>query len=219
VIDETVDLGAQVTLQTHIATLVGTDEYWIRTSVPVDELRWLHFPRNRDDQGSAALIRQNLGNGFQGEWSGRVDRLMGDLEPQGRMARVLVSVKDPLRLNSPDGEKQPLLIGAYVNVFVEGQKLEDVIAVPRTALRNDDSVWVMGDDDRLDIREVEVIRRNSDTVLVRSGLEDGERLVLSDLPAPVRGMGLALQSDPAADSGDDELAYRTGEGTEHAQSE
>jgi RND family efflux transporter MFP subunit len=193
VISENIDLGAQVTQQTQLGRLVGTDAYWVQAAVPVDQLRWIRFPNAQGEGGSAAAIRQELGTGVYGEWCGTVVRLLGDLEPQGRMARVLITVPDPLRLESPDDEaKLPLLIDAYVNVTVEGREVEDVIPIPRAAVRENDSLWIINDADELEIRESEVAWRNRTTVLVRSGIEEGERLVLSDLPAPVAGMALTV---------------------------
>ena len=47
VTSENVDLGALVTPQTQLATLVGTDEYWVRVTIPVSQLRWIHIPSQR----------------------------------------------------------------------------------------------------------------------------------------------------------------------------
>jgi len=194
-IDEHVDLGAQVSPQSQLATLVGTDEYWIQAAVPVDQLRWIEFPDETGQGGSRAVIRQELGAGVQSEWTGRVVRLLGDLEPQGRMARVLVSVAHPLRSDLNNGKGLPLLIDAYVTVALAGKPAEDVIALPRSALREGQQVWVMNADDELEIRELEIVWGNQDTVLVRTGIEDGERVVVTDIPAPVAGTALRLLND------------------------
>jgi RND family efflux transporter MFP subunit len=189
VADENIDLGSQVAAQTQLATLVGTDEYWIRAAVPVDQLQWIEFPGKPAVEGSPVDIRQELGTGVQGEWQGQVVRLMSGLEPQGRMAQVLVSVPDPLRPGGSDWHV-PLLIGAYVNVTIQGRVAEDVFTLPRTALRDGQRVWIMNEEAALEIRDVQVVWRNRDSVLVRTGLREGERLVVSELAAPVAGMAL-----------------------------
>lgn len=190
---ENIDLGAQVSVQTHLGTLVGTDQYWVRAAVPVDHLQWVRFPDEKGEGASRATIRQELGAAAQGEWCGMVVQLLGDLEPQGRMARVLIAVPDPLHLDVSNGRSLPLLIDAYVNVTIEGREMADVVAMPRSALREGRLVWIMNSSDALEIREMEILWGNRETVLVRSGLEEGERLVVSDLPAPVAGMALALE--------------------------
>lgn len=190
-----IDLGAQVTPQTQLGMLVGTDRYWVRAAVPVDHLQWVRFPDEKGEGASRATIRQELGTGTQGEWCGIVVQLLGDLEPQGRMARVLISVPDPLHLDDSSGRSLPMLIDAYVNVAIEGREVNDVVALPRTTLREGRQVWIMNSEDKLEIRDVGIVWGNRDTVLVRSGLREGERLVVSDLPAPVEGMALALDED------------------------
>lgn len=195
VVAENVDLGAQVSPSSQLATLVGTDEYWVQAAVPIDQLHWITFPDDDGDGGSDALVKQELGTGVHGEWTGRVVRLLGDLEPRGRMARVLVAVPDPLHIQASDNARLPLLIDAYVNVSLAGKPIQDVVSLPRTALRADRQVWIMNDADELEIRDVEIVWGNQDTVLVRSGVSEGQRVVVTDVPAPVRGMALRLLDD------------------------
>jgi RND family efflux transporter MFP subunit len=199
VTEENVDVGAQVSPQSQLGILVGTDTYWVRASVAVDELHWIRFPSARGEKGSLAFVRQELGNGGKSKCEGRVVRLMGDLEPQGRMARVLIAVEDPLRLKTSEQNGLPLLIGAYVNVSIQGREIEDVISVPRKALRHGDTVWLMNAEGRLEIRHLKIAWRSRSTVLVHSGLEADDRLVVSDLPTPVAGMRLEVRdvSQPA----------------------
>lgn len=191
-VSEGIDLGAQVTPQTQLGKLVGTDAYWVQASVPMDQLRWLRFPKRDGGEGSPATIRQELGYGSAGEWPGHVTRLMADLEPQGRMARVLITVEDPLRGSPETTVDLPLVIGAYVNVAIEGRTLDDVVVLPRTALRDGRHVWLMDEDDALAIRTVSVVWSNRDVAAIGSGLQGGERVVMSDLPAPVEGLALAI---------------------------
>ena len=193
VVDESVDLGSLVTSQTQLATLVGTDEYWVRASIPLEQLRWIHIPAAHDDPGSPASITQRLGAEDSAAWSGCVVRLLGDLEPEGRMARVLISVPDPL---GSLGDDPPLLIGSYVDVLIAGRELADVFPIARDELHDGDTVWIMNAEDQLEIRNVEAAFRGRDRVLVSDGVEEGDRLVVSDLPSPVPGMWLR-QAEPS----------------------
>ena len=200
VTSESVDLGVQVTLQSQLATLVGTDAYWVQAAIPVDQLRWIEFPEEKGGRGSNAVIRQKLGTGTQGEWRGHVVRLLGDLDPRGRMARVLIAVPDPLRVSESAGRGLRMLLDAYVNVEIEGKAVENVIALPRLALREGSRAWVMNDAAQLEIRELEIVWSSQDAILVRAGIEDGERVVTSELSAPVDGMALRLYDDAPASS-------------------
>ena len=190
IVDEDVDVGSLVTPQTPLATLVGTDEYWVQAALPVEQLRWIHAPAAEDDAGSAARVTQRLGTDEAAEWDGRVVRLLGDLEPQGRMARVLISIMNPLGTAGASDGRPPLLIGSYVDVAIAGREIRDVVAVKREELRDGDTVWIMNGKDQLEIRKVELAYRGREQVLVRHGLPAGERLITTDLPSPVPGMSL-----------------------------
>jgi RND family efflux transporter MFP subunit len=181
-----VDVGSQVSTQDALAQLVGTDEYWIQVSLPVERLAWIRIPRTTAEKGAAVTVSYR-GNQRQGA----VVRLLGDLETEGRMARILVSVKDPLGLTAKSRDSvPPLLIGEYVRVDVQGQRLTDVYRIPRSALRDNGTIWILADDDTLTIMPVETVWRDADHVLMKNGIVPGQRLIVSDLSAPVEGLPL-----------------------------
>lgn len=207
VTQESVDVGQLVTPATPLATLVGTDEFWVRVSVPVDKLSSISVPGlGGSKEGSKATIWQEIG-GERVERTGRVIRLMGDLDPVGRMARVLVQIDDPLGLQAPEpskggkGEQDPvaasalpMLLGSYVHVDIEGHSMEEVSELPRSALREGNRVFFF-ENDKLAIREVDVVWRRRQTVLIRGGISANDRVVTSLLPTPVAGMKLRVEAD------------------------
>ncbi len=194
--EEFVDTGQLVTPQTLIATLVGTDVYWVRVSVPLEDLHFITVPGAGDDRGSSARIVCESGNAISVEYDGRVIRLLGDLDPAGRMARVLIEVTDPLGLKTP--RRMPLLLNAYVRAEIQGALLEDVFVLRREALREGNEVWVANGEDRLERRNVKVLWGTQATVAVRGDLETGDRVIVSPLTEAVPGRRLQV----AASTGD-----------------
>ena len=186
---KSVDRGSQVTPQEPLAELVGTDAYRVQASLPVDRLEWIDVPVQTGDHGSKARIIYGRGN----ECSGKVIRLLGDLAAEGRMARILVEVADPLGLNASNRNRTPLLIGEYVRVKIIGRKLDNVFQIPRTALKDNSNIWIVGENQTLEIRKVRPVWRDADVVLLQDGLKPGERLIVSDLPAPVEGMTVRVE--------------------------
>ena len=187
--EEFADVGQMASPQAPIATLVGSDRFWVRVSLPVEDLRWIRFP-GEDSEGSPVRILHDTGDRLPVHREGRVIRLFGDLEPKGRLARVLVSVNDPL--STGEGRSLPLFVGAYVRAEIEGPELADVVELPRHALRDGGDVWIMDGDDRLEIRPVEIAFRGPDTVLVSGGLRAGERIVTSRIATPLPRMALRV---------------------------
>ncbi len=203
--EEAVEVGEVASPQTSLATLIGTDQFWVQVSVPMDDLRVIDIPAAGDGPGSRCTVICTTGNTQSISRPGRVIQLLGDVDPVGRMARILVAVDDPLGLKSD--RSAPLLLGAYVCVEIQGKSMADVCPVPRKVLREGDKIWVMNEQDELEVRSVEIVWRERDVVLVRSGIEAGERIITSQLAAPVPGMKLRLpETLPRASSAPDESA-------------
>jgi RND family efflux transporter MFP subunit len=192
VLNKHVDVGSQVTPQEKLADLVGTDVFWVEVPLPVERLRWIRFPA-AGGSGSTAQVFYR-GDNFR---DGRVIRLLPDLSKEGRMARLLVAVDDPLDLQAEGGRRPVLLIGEYVRVEIEGEQLRDIYRIPRAALHNDSEVWIVDAESRLAIRPVKTVWRDEESVVVQDGFMPGEQLVVSGLAAPVAGMPLRVE-EPAS---------------------
>lgn len=182
-----VDMGSYVGPGTVLATLVGTDAFWIETSVGVDELRWINIPEQQGEPGSPARIYHAAAWGPEAYREGQVIRLLPELD-EGRMARVLVAVTDPLQLDSNAEDEQPLILGSFVRVEILGKQVANVAKIARTAVREGSRVWVMNPDHTLDIRELEIAWTGYDYILASGGLNDGDLLVVSSLTAAAPGM-------------------------------
>lgn len=188
-----VDLGAVVSPQARVAELMGVDRFWVRITLPVRHLGRVDIPGINAEQGARVTVRHRVGT-QRIDREGRVLHLLGDLEPEGRMARLLAVIPDPLGLDGAGGAL-PLLADAFVDVAIQGNTTLPLVEIRRAHLRGGDRVWVLGDDGRLQVREVEVAWRRPETVLIRAGLEDGERLVTSRIGSPVDGMRLRTAGD------------------------
>jgi RND family efflux transporter MFP subunit len=200
VLNKYVDLGSQVTSQERLADLVGTDIFWVQVPLPIERLQWVQIPNGQNETGSRVKIIYREDNVREG----RVIRLLPDLSKEGRMARLLIEVKDPLDLQAK-GEKRPmLLIGEYVRVLIEGEQLHDVYNIPRSALHNDSEVWIADEENRLAIRPVKTIWRDEESVILQDGFKPGERLIVSGLAAPVAGMPLRIEApeEPRQETGE-----------------
>lgn len=195
VLDENVEPGQLVNARSPVATLVCTDVFRVEVSLALDRLHWVTFPNTAEsageegsaEQGSVVRIRRDLGAAQAAQWTGRVDRLLGDVTENGRMARLLVLVPNPL--GHAPGDAQ-LLLGEYVRVEIMGPRLNDALSLPRRALREGDRVWVHNAENRLEVRHVDVTLGRDDTVIVRRGVAAGERVIVSPLPAALPGMVL-----------------------------
>lgn len=186
IVEESVDVGQVVGQQTTIARLVGTDQLRVTVSVRVEELALIDL-QSPSSPGSLVTIRQRLGTGEQVERAGHVVSLVDRLDPQTRRAELLVLIDDPL--DSVDG--LPLLPGSSVDAEIEGRILDSVMRIPRAAVYDGNTVWVVDGESALQRVELEPIWADDEAVFVRAGadagLGAGTALVTSPLSAPVVG--------------------------------
>jgi len=186
-----IDLGSQVAAGNTIARLIATDRYFVELAVPAAKLRWIEARQEGPSSGSRVELANPSVWGEGRTRTGEVVRVRPDLSEQGRMARVLVEVTDPL------DREPPMLVGSYLRGRIMGQALNRVVALDRAYLREDDSVWVMTEENRLEIRAVEIAYRGPEQVYVSVGLGDGERVVTSDIATPTDGMKLRTRETDA----------------------
>ena len=187
VVEESVEVGQLLDPGSQVCELVGSDEFWIQVTIPFSKLGWVRFP-DANQPGAQARVILDAGDGESATWTGRVLRLLSDLDPLGRMARLVVSVSDPLNLRTQSGGNLPLLLGSYVKVEIDAGEVENAHRVPRVALREGDQIWVVGDARRLQILSATVLWREKETVLIANNLQDGQQLIVSDLRVALPGM-------------------------------
>ncbi|PLY00866.1 MAG: efflux RND transporter periplasmic adaptor subunit [Desulfuromonas sp.] len=193
---EQVDLGQYLRSGTSIATFSGTDRAEIHVELADRELKWLQIPApGSTSAGSTAVI--SLPDEAQSARMGQISRSLGEIDQQSRMATVVVSVSDPYCLAS-QGECTPLLNGRFVDVELRGANLADIVSIPRKALHPGDIVWIADSGQRLQVRQVDVLHRDRDKVLLKGGLNNGDQLILSSLA--VAAEGTLLRPVPAEEA-------------------
>lgn len=186
VLEKSVEVGSLAGIGGDVAHVVSTDSFYVRVSIPVNRVPVLEIP------GGEALVSIS---GAESPMTGRIISLLGDLDPNGRMARVLVEVRDPLGLEAQNAGRAKLLLGAYVTVDLVGHPMPNTFLIPRETLRNDDHVWLRRPDATLEIRSVSVLWKNRDTVVIGEGLAAGEQLITSSLSFAADGMKVTVAGE------------------------
>ena len=202
ILTRNVNVGSQVSTNQTLGHLVGLDSYWIEATVPVSQLRWITIPEGNGQNGPEVRVRNRTAWPPDTYREGRLFRLIGTLEDQTRMARVLVTVPDPQVYKTDDPDTPRLMLGSFVEVHIPANTLEDVVRLNRDYVRDDDTVWVM-EDGELDIRDVEIVFRDARYAYIKSGLSDGDQIVTTNLStvsdgAPLRLEGTESDTSPAS---------------------
>jgi multidrug efflux pump subunit AcrA (membrane-fusion protein) len=193
--ERAVDLGQFVSPGAQLGVLVGSDQAEVVVDLPMQDLEWLGFDPNADSLRMSATVRLRYGERI-GIWDASVQRFLPEVTPQGLMTQLVLTVNDPFHLNRfGDNGALPLFMGTFVDVLIPARRLENVIVIPATALRDANTVWV-AQQDLLEIRPVDVLRVEDDEVFLAAGLEEGERLIVSPLKGAANG--LKVRTEPVA---------------------
>ena len=131
-------------------------------------------------------------NGKDYERKGRIVRSTGEVDTLSRMTKIVIEVQDPYGLLHEGNARKALVSGNFVDVSIKGGRLKEVFLIPRTAVRDDDTVWLMDEDNLLRIQKVQIVRSERENVLVKDSLEDGEKIVLTNIPGAADGMKLRI---------------------------
>lgn len=192
-----VNLGSQVSRGMPVAEVVGVDQYWVMATVPPSKLPFIQFPTGDAPGAPVELVKRSAGN-LAVTRSGQLYRLVGELEPNTRLAKVVIEVEDPLSRTEASAGKTPLLVGEFLEVRIRGKTLEDVARMPIDYLRKNETIWVMNEDDALEIREPEILFKDAQHAYLRSGLKGGERVVTSSLSRVTEGAELRVETTESA---------------------
>ena len=123
---------------------------------------------------------------------GHLSRVVGTLDDSTRMVRVLATVPDPLGRTDKGEGKQPLMLGAFVEVTLHGETLKDVIRLDREFVRTNDTTWVMKNGE-LEVRDLDILMKDATYAYIAGGLDDGDQVVTTNLATVVDGAPLRLE--------------------------
>ena len=168
----------------------------VRLPVKDQDLAFLPFSLARTDSPSAVKTRAILRAEFAGgmhSWEADVVRTEGELDPLSRVVNVIAQVADPYE---PEEGAPPLTVGLFVEADIMGNRVEDVVVVPGTALQAGNRLYVVDMNNRLSFRDAEVVRLTAETAYLRVDVSDGERICVTALDDAIEGQSVRPVSAP-----------------------
>lgn len=187
---ENVDAGQFVAKGSMIATLYDTDRLQVR--LPLADSQLAYLDASYAQTGLAGDVPANvlLTADYAGDtqtWGAKLLRTEGDISVKSRFLHVIVEVTNTL---SSNGVRLP--VGLFVDAAIEGRTVDNLVSVPRTALRPDNSVMVINERNQLEFRDVSIFKLSDSDVLISEGLLSGERISISPLQFVVEGMPVTV---------------------------
>jgi RND family efflux transporter MFP subunit len=196
-----VDVGQFVNPGTKLARIYAVDYAEVRLPIATEDLVHLDLAlavrgaAHDAIEGAPITLRARLG-GRDLEWAATLVRTEGEIDLRTRTLHLVARVDDPYGRETE--RLSPLPSGLFVEAEIEGRELEGVFVLPSGAVRDEDRVYLVDAEDRLVVRPVEVVRRDRERAVIGSGLEDGDRVVVSPLRAVSEGMRLRTVEEDAS---------------------
>ena len=185
--NEQVDLGQFVTRGQSIGAIYAIDYMEVRLPISADQLTYLGLPVSTRGQIAEAsrppvTVASDFGD-IRLLWEGQLVRLEAEIDERSRM------IYGVTRLHLEESEETPILpVGMFVQAEIRGRKVENIVRLPRSAMRDNNQVLVVDNDNRLHFRQVKILRLEHDDMLVSDGLSDGELVSISPMQTVVEGM-------------------------------
>ncbi len=185
ILEQSVDRGQYVSPGNPLVKIFAIDYVEVRLPITEKQRGMIDLPQpyrgaaNTAYIGPQATIHANIG-GKQYRWQGRVLRTEGSVDRATRQVFVIVQVDNPYQKHS-DG-RPPLEIGQFVKAEIQGQILQDVYALPRTAVQGNNTIMIVDKDSRLQRKTIDVLWETQEHLLVKDGLTQGEQLCVTYVP-------------------------------------
>ncbi len=201
-----VHIGQTISAGTPIASIFTTDAAIVRLPLSDRQLSLIDLPRVQLAQSDLEAVSEGSKKEFPkvniiGEfgdrsftWDAFLVRSAGGRNELNRLQYVIVEIPQPYADDPEQPLRPPMSPGFFVQAEIDGREFEDVIKLPRKALKSNQVVWGLDKEKRLVKYQAELLHRGKDFIYVSGGIEDGAQVVVSDLSV----MAAGLEVNPVA---------------------
>ena len=165
---------------TPLGKIFATDYAEVRLPISAAEMVYLELPEGRGDPPVKVVLSDALDENNQAEWSAEIIRTEGTLDQDSLELYAIARVSDPFGIES---EMPSLRIGQPVKASIPGKVLEEVVMVPRRAVRQLKRIYIV-DKASLKVRSLDVVplRGDEDYIIIREeSISDGDLLATTPM--------------------------------------
>jgi RND family efflux transporter MFP subunit len=179
-----VGLGQYVQTGTPVMKLLSTGIAEVRLPLLASDVPFVKYGQDEQGNWHELTLTATFGN-VQHSWRARLARLERRVDEETRVFFLVAQVDRPYDLSL---HSHILAMGLFVEATFEGAPIPEAVRLPRSALHNGGSVYVVRDG-KLLRRTVKLLRSEGESVIV-SGLEAGDPVVVSRLDLMTNGMAV-----------------------------
>lgn len=178
-----------------VARIYASDRAEVRLPVSSEQLAFLNLPLALPHADASlwpnVTLRAEIG-GRQHQWLGQIVRSEAAVSEDSGQFYLVAQVSDPFQ---PIANRPPLLKGLFVQADITGMERSDIYRLPRSAVSPMQTVKLVNAEQKLELRSVEVLRTDTDSVVVQAGLHPGDQVIVSELPMAIAGTLVKVRHD------------------------
>ncbi|MBL4660629.1 MAG: HlyD family efflux transporter periplasmic adaptor subunit [Alcanivoracaceae bacterium] len=177
VLETAATIGEIVVVGSVMAQLARGDEFWLELKVQQKYLARLKAQSLRSS-GSKVTFQTN-GDHFKGE----VISIKAKLTASTKMAGIIVKVESLTSVNTG----LPLIIGSHIDAVIQANVIHNVLKIPRKALLDNNQIYVVDIAEKLQLRDIKILRKMPESIIIQDDLQQHDRLVISRIAGIVPG--------------------------------
>ncbi len=184
---EFIDVGQFVNRGEKLAELLALSYYEVRLPIARDQLTYLDLPFSArgiiplGERPKVSLIGEFAGR----EWIRHAELIRTEALIDQATRQVYGVARLPVELDHPE---TLLPLGLFVRAEIEGSMPAGAYRLPRSSLANDNRILVVDADNRLWMKETEILRLEHDDVVVRGGIDETSLVATRGVRTIVDGM-------------------------------
>ena len=205
------DVGQYVSTGSQLATTFAVDYAEIRLPIKEQDFGFIDMPElgATNETGARVELFWTQGGKLR-KIESFITRSEGVVDANSRVNYVVAQINDPYRIieNSDliknDVKEEPVRIGTFVKAKIFGVMVNDVITVPRKAVRGENELYLVNEEKKLKFSRVNILRTDSENIYISDGLSSGDKVVLTKLSTPIEGMSVRVAGDEKAEISDND---------------
>lgn len=152
----TTNVGNFIGMGSSLGTILNTEKVQIRFALRAEDVNKL------DTENSKITIYNSSDTSLT--WLANIERIDSIIDPKTRLVNVIAEVKNPFDTKV---HASSLRVGSFVSADFKGLEIDDIYALPSSAVLTDQSVYTVDNENKVQIFKAELVHRNPDSVLVR----------------------------------------------------
>ncbi|WP_017446911.1 efflux RND transporter periplasmic adaptor subunit [Gayadomonas joobiniege] len=182
---ETVSEYQYVNRGNNLASIFSTELMEVRLPLSIEQLSQIQLPAGYYQSYEKSPFTVKLyGQTIEGQtsWPAKIVRTEAVVDNKTRSLFAVAQVKNPYQSNTA-----PLLSGSFVAAEISGRWIDAGSELPKTALRNNGELWIVGKKNELEIVPANIVQRTPDSIIV-TGLKNKTRVITSALAMATNGL-------------------------------